>query len=70
VHILRSRWLSLTVPVLLLVCSVGLIGCDSKPPDGAQVKDSGHIDPEQKAKVKAYYADRHPAATKTTSRKK
>ncbi len=67
---LCSRWLSLTVPVLLLVCLGGLSGCDSKPPDGAQVKDSGPVDAEQKAKVKAYYADRHPAETKPTHRKK
>jgi hypothetical protein len=62
--------LSLTVPGLLLVYLGGLSGCDSKPPDGSQVADSGPIDPDQKAKVKAFYADRHKAATKPTARKK
>ena len=56
---------------LLLFGLGGLSGCDSKPSDGSQVADSGPIDAEQKAKVKAFYADRHKAATvKPNARKK
>jgi hypothetical protein len=66
-RIVRPVSLSLAAYGLLLVCSGG---CDSKPSDGSQVADSGPIDPEQKAKVKAFYADRHKAAPKPTARKK
>jgi hypothetical protein len=54
----------------LLVCLGGLSGCDSKPSDGSVVTDSGPIDPEQKARIKAFYADRHKPATKPTDRQK
>jgi hypothetical protein len=67
VHTLRSRWRSLAVTGLLLVCLGGLSGCESKPPDGSQVADSGPIDSEQKAKVKAAYAKTHKPATKPTA---
>jgi len=69
-RIVRPVLLSAAAFGLLLVCSGGLSGCDSKPSDGSQVADSGKIDPEQKAKVKAFYADRHKPATKPTARKK
>ena len=69
-HNLCSRWLSLAAPGLLMACLGGLSGCDSKGPDGALVKESGIVDPEQKAKVKAFYADRHAVAKKATPRKK
>ena len=71
VRTLYSGLLAVTAFGLLLLCSGGLSGCDSKPSDGAQVADSGPIEPEQKAKVKAFYADRHKAATvKPNARKK
>jgi hypothetical protein len=47
-----------------LMCLGVSSGCDSKPTDGSQVADSGPVDPEQKAKVKAFYADRHKPAVK------
>jgi hypothetical protein len=70
VRTLYSGLSAVTAFGLLLLCSGGLSGCDSKPSDGAQVTDSGPIEPEQKAKVKAFYADRHKAATKPTAHKK
>jgi hypothetical protein len=51
----------------VLVCLGGLSGCDSKPTDGSVVRDSGPVDPEQKARIKAFYADRHKPATKPTA---
>ena len=70
-RIVRPRLLSVAAFGLLLVCSGGLSGCDSRPSDGSQVADSGPIDSEQKAKVKAFYANRHKAATgKPTARRK
>jgi hypothetical protein len=68
--IVRPVFLSLAEFGLLLVCLGGLSGCDSKPTDGSQVADSSSISPEQKAKVKAYYADRHKPATKPAARQK
>jgi hypothetical protein len=70
VPIYRIRWLSTASIGLLLACLGGLSGCDSKPSDGAQVADSGPVDPEQKAKVKAFYADRHKAPARTNARRK
>jgi len=69
-HFLRYRCLSLTLSGSVLVCSCGLTGCDSKPSDGSQVADGGPIAPEQKAKVKAFYADRHKADAKSNARKR
>jgi len=54
----------------MLVCLSGLHGCDSKPSDGSQVADGGPVSPEQKAKVKALYEERHKAATKSNARKR
>ncbi len=68
--ILRHGFLSLAAVGLLLVCVIGVSGCDSKPSDGSQVPDSGTVAPEQKAKVDSFYENRHKAAAKSIARKK
>ena len=69
-RIVRPLLFSVVAFGLLPVCLGGLSGCDSKPSDGSQVADGGPMDPEQKSKVKAFYADRHKPAAKPTARKK
>jgi hypothetical protein len=70
VHTLRSRCFTVTASAFMLVCLSALHGCDSKPSDGSQVADGGPVSPEQKAKVKALYAERHKAAAKSNARKR
>jgi hypothetical protein len=66
VRILCSRLLSVLAIGLLLVCAGGLSGCDSRPPDGTVVQDSGTISEQEKSKIESRYIDRKKNAQKNT----
>jgi hypothetical protein len=55
---------------LLLVGAIGLTGCDWKPPDGSVIAEGAQISPEQKSKVRSFYADRVKKANKKAGRKR
>jgi hypothetical protein len=62
--------LSVATIGFVLSCVGTVSGCDSKPGDGAVVEDAGHIDADQKARVKGFYAKRAEAENRTKPAKK